>query len=334
MTASKSIFAWWLWTIGVAHAVVFVGWIGLHWARDATPVSDVRPLWPAEAVARVGEAFITEEDLRAASRRSGGADVTNALEVLLRRELYFLEAQRTGFGDREEVRAAWRAFLASRYEEARLAAREPAAALTEEDLAHYYEAHREEYLSPERRHLAILFLPLSAPADAAHRTALEAQARTLHDQAVAEARQSPGLGDLAAKHSAHRASRFVGGDVGWMTRAQASRAWSGPVVDAAFALTQPAEVSRPIATEDGWYLVKLIEQQPAQAPPLDQVRDRLRYELARARAAEAQEAELAELRAQHPVEIHPDRLAQVAWPDGRAVATRHSTSPPPTLPAP
>ncbi|MCW5557492.1 MAG: peptidyl-prolyl cis-trans isomerase, partial [Verrucomicrobiae bacterium] len=305
-------------------------------ARPPRPARHGRPLWPAEAVARVGEAFLTGEELRAASRRSGGADVTNALETLVRRELYFLEAQRTGFGDREDVRAAWRAFLASRYEEARLAAREPSAALTGEDLARYYEAHREEYLSPERRRLAILFLPLPASADAAQRTALEAQARTLHDQAVAEAGDSPGLGNLAARHSAHRPSRLVGGDVGWMTRAQASRAWAGPVVDAAFALTQPAEVSPPIATEDGWYLVKLIEQQPAQAPPWDQVQDRLRYELTRARAAEAREAELAELRARHPVEIRPDRLAQVqvAWPDGRAVAGRHPDSQPPSLPAP
>ena len=328
-------FSAWIAPVSAAVAVVLV----FLRTREHPAPSPLPP--PPDAVARVGSVFVTESQLwdrlqrrhRTASPR---ADRDAALEEQIRQALLFAEAESSGFTARPELRDAWRALVVRRFSESLEQDRDERLAPSEADIAAHYAAHAEAYSTPERRRLAVLFLPLPASADGAKRRAVEDECRSLHERALAAAEDPKGFAALAARHSAHLASRHAGGDVGWLQRAGASRAWPTAVVDAAFALPHDGAVSAPIATDEGWYLVRRSELQPAHPQPLERVRDRIRLELVRARTEAAAAAQFAEWRSRHDVEIYDDRVAALEEKAARSPTPPPSTlaQTPPSLPVP
>jgi peptidyl-prolyl cis-trans isomerase C len=67
-------------------------------------------------------------------------------------------------------------------------------------------------------------------------------------------------------------SKDRGGDLGWLAADQIPREFS----DAVGAL-KPGEYTRtPVHTADGWYVIRLLETRPADAPPFERVKAQLR----------------------------------------------------------
>ena len=283
----------------------------------------------SDDVVRVGDLGISKREFLA-ERRKVPPTVPDdeLLERMTRRLLLFAEARRTGFDRSEEMQEAWRALVSSRFEEAQDAARKGAAEISDADIEACYRQQADHFAPPERRHLALIQVARPANAAPESRAEREREASAVREQAVAGRTVHRDFGELAARHSFHPSSRRSGGDVGWLTRAQAERAWPASVVEAAFALTSPGDISPIVATEEGWYLIKLMEGPDRRPASLDSLRERIRRELARTREAEAQDARFRELRARHGVETHSDRLP-VAAPAAPSLAQR-----PPELSAP
>src|SRR5690606_18687874 len=87
---------------------------------------------------------------------------------------------------------------------------------------------------------------------------------------------------LAVQHSADRASRYRGGDIGFLQRGETSR-WPNTVISAAFALAEGGDLSAPVETENAVYLIKLVHRRDALVEPLASVRDDIRQRLITAR---------------------------------------------------
>jgi peptidyl-prolyl cis-trans isomerase C len=86
----------------------------------------------------------------------------------------------------------------------------------------------------------------------------------------------------------------TGGDLGYFTRGEMAE----PFSDAAFKL-QPGQFTRnPVQTEFGWHVILVEDRRPAVAPPLSQVRDKIRNLL----VAELRNEYLASLRGKATVE--------------------------------
>ncbi|MBL9138681.1 MAG: peptidyl-prolyl cis-trans isomerase [Verrucomicrobiales bacterium] len=315
--------------LAVVGAILFLRDHHRHSTPQRTPKSAA-----LDEVARVGDASITASEFRVAWKKrhpDGSASVapnpSAVLEPLIQRELLFAEAERAGFTRRDDLLASWRAFVATRFHEERQALAPPAEPVTESEIAAHYQTHSDAYAAPERRRLALLQLPTQPEAPALPLQESRKDARSIHDEAVTEARNSRDFGPLAARHSIHQASRHFGGDIGWVTRAQAARAWPEEVAEAAFALAEPGDLSPLLATSEGVYLLKLVDREPARPAPLAAVRERIRYELTRARASQAETQFLDELRLRHPVQVFGENLA-AAVPRETSVAHQ-----PPALPA-
>ena len=315
--------------LGAGAIILFV----LRTRESSTPTV---PIPPGDAVARVGSTFVTQPQLQEAMlRRHHGpsmeADRNAALEDQIRRSLLFAEAERSGFTRQPELQNAWRSLVIRRFEESLEVRKETETAVTEAEIAAHYQAHPDAFATPERRRFALIHLPVPAGADDNRLRALEAECRSLHERALAEAAVPASFGTLAKRYSGHLASRQMGGEVGWLQRSQALRAWPTAVVDAAFALGHDGEISAPIATDEGWYLLKRLEVRPAEPLPLDNVRDQIRRQLTTARIADLEASQLAKLRALHGVEIYPDRVADVKVPAPKT--SRSLAQQPPLQPA-
>ncbi len=288
-----------------------------------------------DIVATVGEtpipseAFLREWNRHAgkSSGRFAAADPQAVLDRLIRRELLFAEATRTGFDQSPEIRTAWRDFVINRFAEQQQTSWEELPPPTEQAIAAFREEHPDRFALPERARVAMIYFTLSPFAAADRAEALAKRVAAVREQALREAGTSPDFGRLALEHSEHRASRHIGGDLGWLTVAAATNQWPAEVAAAMFALRQPGEISPAIRSERGYYLLRLLAYEPKRPEPLEEARDRVAYELVRARSAEAEARFYARARSLHPVQVDTQRLHRLS------AAVPVVAAAPPALPA-
>lgn len=188
--------------------------------------------------------------------------------------------------------------------------------VTDEDIQTYYDANKSAFQQPEQVDAAYITLSLGALADKIdisdkdlkdyYKTRSESLAREERrashiliedgegaDNTIAtiQKRLADGesFADLAKEYSVDTASAKNGGDLGYAGRGVYDDAFE----QALFAL-EKGQVSDPVKTRYGVHLIKLDDVRRSDVPPLDEIKDKLRAELARDRA----EKRYAEVRAQ------------------------------------
>ncbi len=134
--------------------------------------------------------------------------------------------------------------------------------ITDAQIQDYYNAHKDEYRTPERvRARHILLSTANKPKEEVPK--IQAQAEALLKQIKA----GGDFAELAKKNSQDPGSAQKGGDLGWVSRGQMVK----PFEDAAFAL-KPNEISNVITTEYGFHIIQVQERQPAHLQTLDEVK--------------------------------------------------------------
>jgi parvulin-like peptidyl-prolyl isomerase len=269
----------------------------------------------AEAAAR-GVAPETREDWRALR------------DELVRHRLLVSAARREGLHrDPAYVRAVER-MLANKYLQQELTPQLETVVVAEEEVAAFYEAHRDEMLRPERFEGAVLLVASPARAVPAARE----QARQRAEKALREARGLPasdGFGDVARRYSDDTATRYLGGRMGWVYRHRgASYRWPAPVVEALFGLVEPGETSEVIATDEGFWIVRLVRREAAEAVPLERMAAGLRTRLLRERREAAEQRFYDGLAEELGVEVRDSVLDALPL----APATPRPAQEPPPLP--
>jgi len=134
--------------------------------------------------------------------------------------------------------------------------------VSDADVQAYYNAHRDEYRTPERVHARHILLSITnKPKDEIPK--IKAQAEALDKQLKAGA----DFAELAKKNSQDPGSAQKGGDLGWVSRGQMVK----PFEDAVFTL-QPKQISDVVTTEYGFHIVEVLEKQAAHVQTLDEVK--------------------------------------------------------------
>jgi peptidyl-prolyl cis-trans isomerase D len=216
-------------------------------------------------------------------------------------ELYRLE--------QEKVNLAFIKIDAARYEDA--------VAVTQDDLASYYEKTKEDYRVPDQvrvRHLVIdprdyesgIQIPpeeveqfyrlnidrfaqdkkvkarhILIEVDASGGPEAEASARARAEGIKKELDEGKDFAKLAAQHSRDPLTASKGGDLGYFERGQMLPEFD----EAAFSL-KPGEVSAPVRTAKGFHIIKVEAVQEAMTQPLEAVRPVIEGELRREKASE------------------------------------------------
>lgn len=291
----------------------------------------MRPVAPDDTVlAKVGEGAITRSAFEAelARRRLGTslADRQAVLDDMVLTEALYAQAVQAGYDRDERLIERFKRLVVDQYRQDHLGKAGSVPAPLAEAVEQYYQAHLSEFTQAPQVRPALIRVRVPTHATPEKRTEWQVKMAEIRRQASELPSSEAAFGDLARLHSEDPPTRYQGGDCGWVSRNRPVFRWPAKVLDAMFALQSPGTLSPVIETEDGYYLIKLIDAKPAQIVALGEVREVIEARLARQateqRWAEFNRAALAGVR----VEVHQDLLEKITPPPSVA----HNAAEPPS----
>jgi parvulin-like peptidyl-prolyl isomerase len=287
------------------------------------------PTATGDVLAVVGDERITEADFRMEmSRRSSGSAESRAdgLERMIRHKAALVQARAEGFDKQPEMVSLVEQLIVARFLETRHAAvSESDPVVSEEEIARFYQDHPDRFQRPEAVRAGVILLRGSARATEEKRAELRERALAILDQARGSDADAFAL--LVRRYSDDQATRYTGGDTGWM-RADASLAASdAAVMAAAVGLENPGDLAPLLESTEGIRIVRLAARQAPGIRPLDEVRESIRFELLQSARAARQNAFFEELKEGVRIEINQPLIQNLARPD-----TPSLTKGPPSLP--
>jgi peptidyl-prolyl cis-trans isomerase D len=172
--------------------------------------------------------------------------------------------------------------------------------LPEAELRRAYQADLDKYRTPERVQVRHILLKT---AEKPKQDIPKIRARA--EELLKQLRGGADFAELARKNSEDAGSAQKGGDLGWIVRGQAVKAFE----DAAFSL-KPKELSGVIATEYGFHILQVLDKEQARLKPFAEVREEIARGLKRQRVFELMQS----LADQAVAELNktPQQAAEVA----------------------
>jgi peptidyl-prolyl cis-trans isomerase C len=262
-----------------AIPLVALGWL-LASAAPLPGAGALQAPGPDAAVATVGGQSITVAALELHMQRRAGDSGQPAtpehrktlLEEILRVEALSERARRAGYDKDPEIVAQVRRLMARKLRQEELDPKLDALAVAEAELRRHYEQNPKEHALPRQARAALIFVKVPAQADAARKAELEKRAA----EALSAARKLPadsvGFGAVAVQYSEDQATRYQRGEIGWVAEGREDYRWPSALSKAALALQKPGEIGPLVRTDEGLYLVRLIERKEAGRRSFDEVR--------------------------------------------------------------
>jgi peptidyl-prolyl cis-trans isomerase SurA len=167
--------------------------------------------------------------------------------------------------------------------------------LTAKEEQAYYEAHKQDFQSPEQVRLSEILIP--TPNNATQAQIDQAQAKA--NDVLAKLKAGAKFEDLAKQYSGGP-NADAGGDLGEFKRGQMAKV----LEDQTFSL-QPGESTAPIRTVQGFVVLKVAEHQAAAIQPLSAVEEQVQQAVFEAAIEPARRVYLTDLREKAYIEIAP-----------------------------
>jgi len=266
---------------------------------------------------------------RRARGRSGSFERADEREALLQEmvnfESVYLRAKEAGFDQKPEIERQIKAFIVDRFMEEKFKNRPETPAVSDTEVERYYREQAARFGIPEKVRFAIILIGFSPKATDEKKAEALRKAESVLAEAGTLGDSERTFGVLAQRHSEDQATRYLGGDAGWLARGEPSR-WDNAVVDAAFALSSAGDLGPVVKTASGCYLVKLIENRTAGYRPLKEVAEAIRYQLAVGKRDRQQQEFQEAMTAGLKIEINRPLLETMPLPSSPRQAT------PPALP--
>jgi peptidyl-prolyl cis-trans isomerase C len=286
-----------------------IGWLALALAAVAG-AADPAPTAPV--VARVGPYAVTADELGARMRAMPAVQLLSlgrtddeirraTLERFLLREMQReLAAHARGLDKTEAAKERIDGVLRT----ARIRSLREDVVVSAEETARYYQEHRVEFEAPPR---VGLWRILCASID---------EAKLVHGRARAGI-NAWGWKDLAREHSIDKATKYRGGDLGFIAADGSSSEPSVKVDPALYAAADKVKdgelVGEPIAEGDSWAVVWRRESMPADRRTLEQETEAIRQVIIRRKLEQVTRDLVRTLRGAAHVETRPElvRLVEV-----------------------
>jgi peptidyl-prolyl cis-trans isomerase SurA len=165
--------------------------------------------------------------------------------------------------------------------------------VTDDDVTGYYQSHLAEFSGEEQAKLRLILLQVPAGAPPADDARVKAAGETLLTRLAA----GEDFAELA-KQVSQGPGASSGGDLGWVKKG------TMPVdlERVAFALV-PGQNSGLIRAKTGWIILKADDRRTGKAPPLDEVKDRIREKIGNQQAETYRKQYIDELKREAIIEL-------------------------------
>lgn len=294
----------------------FIALIAVLLAGCAPQSKIASPFDDPQVVAIVGGEKITKADLDAARARRP-APAAAILDELIEHRALVQEARAKGYDRDPQMLHTIEKMLANRIREEHRQAADPE--IPPAEIEARYQAAQKSFTVPAKIRAAMIFV--EAPKNFSEEKRTERRAAI--DAAWAAAKETPEkFAALAAEYSYDQATKFRGGDLGYLVEKTGADELEPEVLAAAFALRQPGDLSEIITTAKGFHFVKLTERTEATVRPLAEVRAKIRADLQREKQQRSDKDFTAFLHAGRKIETRPDRLPTTTPP------SQHVPNPP------
>ncbi|HEV7488790.1 MAG TPA: peptidylprolyl isomerase [Thermoanaerobaculia bacterium] len=243
------------------------------------------------------------------------------LENYIRKRLLLQEAFKTGFDKKPEVMAtvqtARESALFDRYVRDVVAA----GIVTDKDVHDYYDAHPDDFATPEKVHVRhiVVAVTMTGPAPKTEGQALEEISKIASELRAADVASAMGKPDQAtmsklrlahfedaAKKYSEDGSAQSGGDLGWVSKGQLD-----PAFEAAAWGLKPGVISGVVHTKFGYHLIYVQGKEAAGVEPFDAVKNGVREYLMTQKANDVVNAVARltnELKANSRISVFPENI--------------------------
>lgn len=321
------------WTLITFAFGVTVGLVVSQLRTGVSPEASAPTTERPDAVATVDGATITVADFEAEIARRGGASFQTAearralLDEMIRLEVLAAQARRAGYESEHALRSDMKHLLAGRYRENHLEPQLRAITVDAEEIESVYHDEAERFTIPAAARTAMIRFAWTATTSPDGRQRIRERAAAAREAALRQS-GSQDFGALAAQHSDDQASRYRGGDLGWLVTGQPDGRLEAPVL-AAIAALEPGAVSDLIETDSGLYLIKVLDTREAELRPLAAVADEIRAQIQARKVAEATAQFHTEAATGLSIRVDEERFAAIEPPGKEIVETQRQ---PPPLP--
>lgn len=159
------------------------------------------------------------------------------------------------------------------------------------ELTDAYEASKSKLIIPQGYRLAQIYI-------ASDRAKLDSVAKQLKGK-------NADFEAIARANSEEAASAARGGEIGWLSEDQIQ-----PEIRAKLPELTKGSVTEPIKLQDGWHIIKLLDQREPRTPALDEIRDSFVTQLRAERSRIKRQEYIANLVKDHPLAINEIELTK------------------------
>lgn len=271
-----------------------------------------------DVVASVGDRRILVDDFRKTMARRGGAhvyllDKDALLDEMISREALLAAAAAERIDQDPEVVRSYHNLIIGRLRALKLEPVLRRITVSDAEAKAYYRDNVRAFTKSALVRLSILFLATHSKMSVEKRSELRDRLEEAREKALALG-DVPGFGSLSISYSEDQASRYKGGDIGWMHADGRPSRWPPEVIAAGVALKNIGDLSGIIETDKGFYLVKLSDRREPSTRPLAEVKEKIRQKLLLAKRRDAEEAFVQNARAAVPIKINREVLEHIPVP--------------------
>ena len=293
--------------MSIKNCLLLTAFVALVGCKPASSIDS------GNVLAEVNGQPITEQTYRHWWKRNmtsvDDMEARNALlNQLVDRSVLTQKAIANGIDRDPEVIEAFESLLIARFKEKELQPKIEAITVGDDEARVFYEAHKAQlYSDPARSHVAVLWFETRGqePLTARYRPRLEKAREQILGQG---ANVSSGFGLIALDNSEHMASRYKGGDIGWIDENNEADGWRKAVGEIAVTLSQPGDISPVVARKEGVFVVRLIERRTTQLREFAAVRSEILRHLRIEKRNMLQRNFFTELNAASVIQAYPERL--------------------------
>ncbi|HET9555005.1 MAG TPA: peptidyl-prolyl cis-trans isomerase, partial [Anaeromyxobacteraceae bacterium] len=249
---------------------------------------DSGPKKTGPAVAKGNGVLITADELKARleeqspfirARYSTLERKKEFLDNLVRFEVLAAEAKKQGLDQDPDVLLTLKKIMVQKLVQKNFADQSGAKDVPEADLQKYYDEHKDEFQKPKRVRLAAIVwnAPAGSPERARKLAAAKKEAAAVRAE---EKKNTLAFAAAVTKLSEDAATKQLGGDLNYKSQAELEQGWGKELAAAAFTL-KAGEISEPLPTDKGVYVVKVTGVQEEINRPFDAVKAQIASKLFR-----------------------------------------------------